>query len=295
MMLDPQVLTAPMLDHDSTDLETAERVTYLLEQSFCYAYPAAIQRLRHRLFVLPPAQHGDQRLLAHRLDVEGAATRQTVRRDSRGNTIVRIHAERVDHEVRFSVGALLERVRDDVPTRLGAAAISDRRWRLPTRLTAADGRLRDIASQLARHDDTPLERAGRLCEYVHSAMTYGHGVTSVRTTAAEALAGGRGVCQDAAHVMLALCHLLEVPARYVSGHLLGQGGTHAWVEVLVPAAAHAVAMPFDPCNGTPATMRYLTVATGRDYNDVPPTSGSYLGDPSGTLTAHRRLGVVAAA
>jgi transglutaminase-like putative cysteine protease len=295
MMLDPQVLTAPVLDHASADLEDAARVTYLLEQSFCYAYSAPVQRLRHRLFVLPPAQHGNQRLLAHRLDVDGAATRRTVRRDRRGNTIVRIHAEHVDHSVRFSVGAMLERVRGEGPTRLSADALSERQWRHHTRLTSPDEHLRDIASQLVRHDDTPLERAGRICQVVHAAMTYGHGVTSVRTTAAEALAGGRGVCQDAAHIMLALCHLLDVPARYVSGHLLGQGGTHAWVEVLIPVASHAVAMPFDPCNGMPATMRYLTVATGRDYNDVPPSSGSYLGEPSGVLTTNRRLGVLAAA
>ena len=57
------------------------------------------------------------------------------------------------------------------------------------------------------------------------------------TTAAEALAGGRGVCQDAAHIMVALARLAQVPARYVSGHLLGQGGTHAWVEVVVPHGA----------------------------------------------------------
>jgi transglutaminase-like putative cysteine protease len=95
--------------------------------------------------------------------------------------------------------------------------------------------------------------------------------------------------------MLALCHLLALPARYVSGHLLGHGGTHAWVEVVIPHADHAVAMPFDPCNGVPASAYYLTVATGRDYSDVPPTSGTYLGPSSCRLTTSRRLAVLAAA
>jgi transglutaminase-like putative cysteine protease len=95
--------------------------------------------------------------------------------------------------------------------------------------------------------------------------------------------------------MLAMCHLLALPARYVSGHLLGQGGTHAWVEVVIPHADHAVAMPFDPCNGVPASARYLTVATGRDYSDVPPTSGSYLGASGSRLTTNRRVAVLAAA
>ena len=95
--------------------------------------------------------------------------------------------------------------------------------------------------------------------------------------------------------MLALCHLLAVPARYVSGHLLGQGGTHAWVEVVIPDTDHAVAMPFDPCNGVPASARYLTVATGRDYADVPPTSGSVVGRAGGRLFTDRRVAVLAAA
>jgi hypothetical protein len=92
--------------------------------------------------------------------------------------------------------------------------------------------------------------------------------------------------------MLALCHLLAVPARYVSGHPLGHGGTHAWVEVVIPHADHAVAMPFDPCNGVPASARYLTVATGRDYADVPPTSGTHIGPSGGRLTTSRRVAVL---
>jgi transglutaminase-like putative cysteine protease len=95
--------------------------------------------------------------------------------------------------------------------------------------------------------------------------------------------------------MLALCHLVELPARYVSGHLLGQGGTHAWVEVVVPLAAHAEAVAFDPCNGRQTDCGYVTVATGRDYSDVAPTSGTYVGTSSGRLTADRRVGLLTAA
>jgi transglutaminase-like putative cysteine protease len=138
-----------------------------------------------------------------------------------------------------------------------------------------------------------LATADRFCAYVHEALRYAHGVTSVVTTAAEALAGGRGVCQDAAHVMIALCRAIGLPARYVSGHLLGEGGTHAWVEVIVAdadaGAARAVAL--DPCNGCRAGANYLTIATGRDYTDVAPTSGTYLGTARGNLTATKRVDV----
>ena len=96
-------------------------------------------------------------------------------------------------------------------------------------------------------------------------------------------------------MMLALCHLVRLPARYVSGHLLGQGGTHAWVEVIVARADEAMAVAFDPCNGRRAGAGYVTVATGRDYLDVAPASGSYTGTSAGRLTASRRVGVLAVA
>jgi transglutaminase-like putative cysteine protease len=225
-----------------------------------------------------------------------------VHRDIHGNVITWVRSESVAQAVEFRLAAVVERVRGDGPTVLAAQAARSPRLLRPTRLTAADDRLRAWADDLAQPGDTPLERAGRICAAVHSAIGYEYGVTSVQTTAAEALAVGRGVCQDFAHVMLALCHLVELPARYVSGHLLGQGGTHAWVEVIVPEAHHdtvpeahrAAAVAFDPCNGRRAGSGYVTVATGRDYSDVAPTSGSYVGTACGRLTAGRRVGILAA-
>jgi transglutaminase-like putative cysteine protease len=94
-------------------------------------------------------------------------------------------------------------------------------------------------------------------------------------------------------VMLALCRLLGLPARYVSGHVVGEGGTHAWVEVVLPdATGAAMAVPFDPTYGCRPGLDHVTVATGRDYRDVAPTAGSYTGDPGGRLTASKRMDVV---
>jgi transglutaminase-like putative cysteine protease len=296
MMLDPQLLAAPVLDHARVDLDAAYRVTYLLDQTFRYEYDGPVRNMRHRLVVLPPVRHGTQHLRAHRLDISGAATRRETRRDARGNTVVRLRAERVEQSVEFRVGALVERLNPRDPARLPASALTDSRLLRPTRLTAADDGVRELAASLGSVGATPAaETAAQICAAVYRTMTYEYGITSVRTTAAEALAGGRGVCQDSAHVMLALCHLLALPARYVSGHLLGQGGTHAWVEVVVPDGDHAVAMAFDPCHGKPATAHHLTVATGRDYADVPPTSGSYVGAVDGRLSTSRRVAVLDAA
>ena len=297
MTLSPDLLSRPLLDHVGLDLDAAERVTYLLEQSFsyAYAYDRPIDSLDHRLVVVPLTRHGNQHRRAHRLDVVGAAVRRRSRLDADGNTVVRVQADRVEQSVRFIVVALLERVRADGPTMLPADTLRDPRLLRPTRLTAADNRLRELAAGVQGAGGTPLEQADRICSLVHDAISYEFGVTSVETTAAEALAGGRGVCQDSAHVMIALCRLVGVPARYVSGHLLGEGGTHGWVEVVVAQGDTAVAIPFDPCNGCRAGAGYLTVATGRDYADVAPTSGSYFGTPNSTFTTTRRVGVLEAA
>jgi transglutaminase-like putative cysteine protease len=295
MMLDSQALRASLLDHRGLDLEAAGRVSYLLEQSFRYDYDAPVEALRQRLVVVPRLRHGNQHRRAHLLEVNGTPARRRLRRDVHGNVVAWLHAERVADAVEFRLAAIVERVRGDGPTVLPAASLRSPGLLRPTRLTAADSRLRDLAGALPRRADTPVETAERICDLVHNAITYESGVTSVRTTAAEALAGGRGVCQDSAHVMLALCHLVGLPARYVSGHLLGQGGTHAWVEVIVPRAHDAVAVAFDPCNGRRTGSDYVTVATGRDYSDVAPVSGSYLGTSRSRLTTHRRVGILAAA
>ena len=297
MMLDPSVLQAPVLDHRGLDLSAARQVRYVLEQSFRYEYDEPVRSLRQRLIIVPPVRHGNQHRLAHRLEVNGAPVRRRVRRDAHGNVVALLHADEVQQLIEFRLAAVVERVRDDGPTMLPASALDSPQYLRPTRLTGADGWLRAMAAGLApqRGASDPEETAERICNAVSAAITYEFGPTSVSTTAAEALDLGRGVCQDYAHVMLALCHLLRLPARYVSGHLLGQGGTHAWVEVIVPRDGDAEAIAFDPCNGRRTDGGYVTVATGRDYADVAPTSGSYVGPPGGRLTSGRRVGILSAA
>ena len=112
MTLDRRLIHPPVLDHRNVDLDSADRVTYLLEQSFRYDYPGPVQQLCHRLVVLPPVRHGNQHLRAHRVDVHGATARRVTRRDVRGNTVVRLRAERVERSVQFRVEALLERERE---------------------------------------------------------------------------------------------------------------------------------------------------------------------------------------
>ena len=94
--------------------------------------------------------------------------------------------------------------------------------------------------------------------------------------------------------MLALCRLCGIPARYVSGHLLGEGGTHAWLEVIEPDmdGGGAVAVAFDPTHDRRANRKYVFVAAGRDYADVTPTSGSFDAPYLGVFTTTRRVDVI---
>ena len=107
-----------------------------------------------------------------------------------------------------------------------------------TRYVGLDDQVAELAASTPPPGD-PVEDAWQLMSAVRGAMTYESGTTHVHTTAAEALADGRGVCQDFAHVMIGACRSRGIPARYVSGYLLrpgsdgGEGESHAWVDVYV--------------------------------------------------------------
>jgi len=120
-----------------------------------------------------------------------------------------------------------------------------------------------------------------LCSYIYETFTYMPGVTDIRTPLSEVLRKRQGVCQDFAHLMIALIRCAGLPARYVSGYLetdpppgrpklQGADGSHAWLSVLVPDAGW---LDLDPTNDQLANNRYVVAAYGRDYGDVPPLSG----------------------
>jgi transglutaminase-like putative cysteine protease len=291
-----------LLDDRALDWAGVGSATYLLHQTYRYEYDGPVRDLRHRLVVVPPADHGEQRRVDHDLAVRGCRARTSVRSDRFGNTVVEVRADTVAAAVEFQSWSMVRRMGSGGTVSVAASALSDPRLLRPTPLTRPDRALARVAQELAAPGGGQLAVAERVCTWTRSALAYQWGVTSVRTTAAEALAGGVGVCQDYAHVMLAVCRSAGVPARYVSGHLVGEGGSHAWVEVVVPdpdrepdseRSGATVAVAFDPTHDRRAGWGYLTVAVGRDYTDVAPTSGRYEGTVAGRLTGSKRLGVVA--
>ena len=140
---------------------------------------------------------------------------------------------------------------------------------------------------LKRRD--PLTAVRILSETIYSAFEYQPGVTDADSPIDLTLSAGRGVCQDFAHIMLAVCRGWGVPARYVSGYLFTDreagdrsdpDATHAWVEVFLPSLRW---VGFDPTNNMMAGERHVAVAVGRDYGDVTPSRGVYKGDAESQL------------
>jgi transglutaminase-like putative cysteine protease len=136
----------------------------------------------------------------------------------------------------------------------------------------------------------PLTALDRLSTVLYESLDYEAGVTGADSPIDEALEAGKGVCQDFAHIMIAICRGWGVPARYVSGYLStdrNQGersdpqATHAWVEVFLPSLRW---IGFDPTNDVLACERHIAVAIGRDYSDVPPSRGVFKGDAESQLS-----------
>ncbi|MGA2928236.1 MAG: transglutaminase family protein, partial [Solirubrobacteraceae bacterium] len=261
---DADVLGRGFLDRAAVDWSRIRRSVYEVQQSFRYEYAAPVAELRQRLVVVPRPVHGDQRLLSHRLEVSEASSRRRMRADRFGNVVLQISIARVEEAVDFDVSLVVERSTGQGPHLEVTTTQPLDAYLMPSALTRPDAALRAAAAELAASGENGAELAGAVSGWVYRRMSYSFDRTGVRTTASEALAEGHGVCQDYAHVMLALCRLLGIPARYVSGHLIGEGGTHAWVEVLLPAPGETVEiLAWDPTPDRPADLRYLTVAVGR--------------------------------
>ncbi len=281
------------IEASTVDWSAAQRASYVVRQSFRYEYPEPIRDLSHRLIVIPPERLGDQRRLWHDVSVGLDGAQLGSRSDRFGNVIVDVVAPRVPATIEFVAEVSVER-RAAEPNRLADGWLADGYLLEPSPLTAPDDAIMQAADVLAATAEWGLPLADRINDWVYQSMTYRYDVTGVRTTAAEALALGAGVCQDYAHVMLAVCRACGLPSRYVSGHLLGQGGTHAWVEVILPTrdgTGYAIAHAFDPTHASRGGLGYVKVAVGGDYSDVAPTSGTFSG-ARGRLTATKRVTLV---
>lgn len=150
-----------------------------------------------------------------------------------------------------------------------------------TPLTASDEAVTEFARETigARKDRVALYD---LMTAIHGRIAYVPGYSDIHTSAAEAFAAGRGVCQDQAHIFIACARALGVPARYVGGYVWPGAETaaeqefasHAWAEAFTDDAGW---VGFDPSNGVWTTTAHLRTANGLDYRQAAPISGVWRG------------------
>ncbi len=134
---------------------------------------------------------------------------------------------------------------------------------------------------------SPLETGKHFTKYVYDTFTYKKGITTVETTLDEIWSIKSGVCQDFAHILLALLRSVGIPSRYVSGYICpnrsgmrGEGATHAWVEAYLPFYGW---LGLDPTNNCIVNEQHVKLAVGKNFSDCSPVKGTYRGTSNHTL------------
>ena len=166
----------------------------------------------------------------------------------------------------------------------------------PSKLAAADAAIAGFAKSIRYSVESDARLAGEpgggawdialaLSQTLHARMKYETGATGVSTTAAEAFALGCGVCQDFSQVLVAACRSVGIPARYVNGLMVGEGATHAWVEVHDGTAWRGL----DPTNDRIVDDCYITFCHGRDFSDIPIEQGVFKGSAQQEQTVILRV------
>ena len=239
-----------------------------------------LQRLR-----LTPKETQGQRITRWSMDYEGAHE-QFSYDDQNHNHVTLVAVDEGAREVVVSCTG-------QVQTEDKAGVLGRHSGHLPlwsflcrTRLTEPGPRIKQLIASVERSEGGMVATLHNLSAAIREKVDYQTGATNVDTTAEEAVAAGRGVCQDHAHIFIAAARSLDIPARYVSGYLMmndriDQEATHAWAEAYVQNLGW---VGFDISNQISPDPRYVRLATGRDYRDAAPITGISFGAVTEDLT-----------
>ncbi len=250
---------------------------------------------------LQPRSDGEQRCLSFTLDVDPPANVMQYR-DFMGNTVHHFDIAGTHAQVKVTAQSSVEVQPVAAPrdsdsgdwSDLDAMVAGGDYWEmlLPSHFAVPSERLEQLALELGcERRGNPLALLTELNETIYKLFAYVPNSTKVDSPIEEALQARQGVCQDFAHIMIALVRRLKVPCRYVSGYMFHrdeaekdrsiEGASHAWIEALVPGLGWVA---FDPTNNLVGGDRHIRVAIGRDYADVPPTRGVYKGEAQSELS-----------
>jgi len=253
-----------------------------IEHETVYRYDRPVNHSVQSLRLTPRTEAG-QRVLNWHLQTPGQKSQQI---DAHGNVMHLLTIDEPHVEIRIHVTGTVETesVVDAAPSNRGR--LSPLVYLPETALTRADDELQLFVKRFGKR---PLERDDilALATAIREHVEYVPGSTDVSDTAASAFSLRRGVCQDHAHIMLACCRGLGIPARYVSGYLLTERddhiASHAWVDVWLNEPQRWFAV--DVTNGVPGGPHHCRLAVGRDYLDACPVRGVRRGGGAETMVA----------
>ncbi len=273
---------------------------YKITHSTKYKYDAPVP-VCHNVVFLAPRPTEFQHCLRHRLNISPAASTSSRRTDYFGNTVTSFSVASSHRSLRITATSTVTVAERELPAAESTAAWEQIRDRL-----ASDRTTEGLAAyqfvfpsphvpfdpaiaEYSRQSFTPgrpiLEAVLELNTRLHADVTYDPQATTVSTPIHQVFSQRRGVCQDLAHLMLGCLRPLGLAARYVSGYLrthppagkprlVGADASHAWVAVYCGDAGW---VDIDPTNNSVVRTEHITVAWGRDFSDVCPVTGMFVG------------------
>jgi transglutaminase-like putative cysteine protease len=275
-------------------------VIYSVRHTTTFRYEPAVRESVMEVR-LQPRSDGDQRCLNFTLDID-PNTNIMQYRDFAGNTVHHFDIAGRHKQVKVTAQSAVELQAVPPPrpsdcgdwSDLDALTATNDHWEmlLPSHFVRTSEPLEKLEKELrCERRGNPLTMLLEINEAIYTLFAYVKNTTKVDSPIEEALQARQGVCQDFAHIMIALVRPLKIPCRYVSGYMFHrdeddkdrslEDASHAWVEALVPGWGWVA---FDPTNNLVGGDRHIRVAIGRDYADVPPTRGVYKGESQSELS-----------
>lgn len=277
--------------------------TYTITYKAAYDYTARASRGAHMVRLLPVATP-EQEVNTASLDVHPRPDQSGAMADFFANPVrwfiidsdhddltltmkaqVRVHR----HPNLLANPRTWQDVAQEVRTSASLAPDSPAHFLQPAVATVMDDALHSFATRFFTPQAKLVPAVEALNRAIYDELRYDPEATDVSTTASEAFSLGAGVCQDFAHIMIAVCRSVGIPARYISGYirtlpppgkprLEGADAMHAWVSVWTGKEGGWV--DYDPTNGLQVLDEHITVAVGRDYDDTAPVRGEVVGGGS---------------
>ena len=238
------------------------------ETVYRYSKPVdyTIQHLR-----LTPRLEAQQKVLGWKINAPGSSQRYI---DTYGNVGHILVLDKPHDEIRITVTGQVQIAKENAHLPSNGGEVPLLAYLQPTPLTTPNKAIIDLAKSAYIAKRGAVDSMFLLIERIQKVVTYLRGTSKVNSTATEVVASGVGVCQDYAHVFVACCRALDLPARYVSGYIhpgtTDHAASHAWADVWLEGTGW---VSFDITNTNFAASEHCRLAIGRDYLDACPVRG----------------------